>query len=100
MFRVGQKVVLVNTEPSLGEPFNELEKGKVYTVTRTGLIHPRDMDRLPCISIAEYRAPNAFWAHRFRPVVDRKTSIAIFQAMLNPSLEDMREIIRESANAT
>lgn len=86
-FRVGQKVVCVDDGPSILGRLTGLVTGAVYTVTAVGLTHPIDAQRLPCIEIAERDSPNAFWAHRFRPIVERKTDISIFTAMLDKTPE-------------
>ncbi len=84
-FRVGQKVVCVNDKPSrfTGLPTN-VREGGVYTVTKT-FLHPRG---IPCVLLSEIEVPIhhlGYDASRFRPVVERKTDISIFTAMLNPS---------------
>jgi hypothetical protein len=84
VFRIGQKVVCVDDGPSAfgGEPTN-VKKGCVYTISYFGL----DAD-WPCVLLAELNPPGfKAWynAQRFRPVVERKTDISIFTAMLNPS---------------
>lgn len=80
MFHVGQKVVCV-------EPTDDLVKGQIYTVLSIlcdGLIK---VDRTrPGIEWL-------FYAHRFRPVVERNTDISIFTALLNPSPQKVRESI-------
>lgn len=89
-FRVGQKVVCVDAaEPDLSKlrPAKiwrsiGLVQGAVYTVAAVGLTHSHDPDALPCIQIVELKADHAIWAHRFRPVVERKTDISIFTKML------------------
>jgi len=84
-FHVGQKVVCINDDKSAS-----LRLGCVYTVV--GLL-----DRMlpTCLGTTEYGValleakPNelhiGFASSRFRPVVERKTDISIFKAMLNPS---------------
>ena len=77
-FYVGQKVVCVDDSEikSIG-----LLAGTVCTVTRaTTFLH------LEVVYIAEFRTRFAVWffARRFRPVVEKKTDISIFTALLNP----------------
>lgn len=78
MFYVGQKVVCVDGANSNGA----LRTGETYTV----------LEKSPCAVCVRVDA----WANtrdggngwdmvRFRPVVERKTDISIFTAMLNPS---------------
>jgi hypothetical protein len=113
-FRVGQKVVCVDarctdeyTSPFLVGRFSNakfigdmdgLERGVIYTVRAVGS-YPTAPGMLslwlveivrPVISLDEapYGEP-PFAAARFRPVVERKTDISIFTAMLDraPSRE-------------
>jgi hypothetical protein len=86
-FYVGQKVVCVNAGWLLSENLNpvsaemSLTEGRVYTVVKIrrerGVAGVRlaEADAAPCWG---------FLAERFRPVVERKTDISIFKAMLNP----------------
>jgi hypothetical protein len=89
-FRVGQKVVCVDDGDSglrLGCWDGLLKKGKEYTVSAIGLVHAWDLKKFPCILVAEiFRSVNdPFWAHRFRPVIERKTDISALTALLNPA---------------
>lgn len=106
-FRVGQKVVCVDADldtrswhsdkPSL---FGKLEVGKVYTVARVYQTYGwyRDQKGVGvCLELVEVKktpcptAPhcNGYNAKRFRPVVERKTDISIFKAMLNTTPEQV-----------
>lgn len=100
-FRIGQKVVCVNDTPARisGIP-NGLVKGTVYTVVATGLTNPIDPQKLPCIQVLELPSPHPLdrgyqilWAHRFRPVVERKTDTGM--AILRKLLTDTK--IKEKA---
>ena len=68
-------------------PFNLPVKGGVYTITN---IYNAD-DGMLMLEFAELFAPISkwaiagYWATAFRPVIERKTSIEIFQRMLTPS---------------
>lgn len=84
-FRVGQKVVCVDAAGS-----EKVKEGTVYTVTWVsdwpaisgldGCVVSRGL------ALAEVEANGiGFDARRFRPVVERKTNITIFKAMLTPS---------------
>lgn len=82
-FHVGQRVVCVNDRPINGPHLGGLKRGQVYTVSGFGAcadgslgVHVEEIWR---------EGGTPFFAHRFRPVVERKTSIAIFEAMLTPS---------------
>jgi hypothetical protein len=109
MFRVGQKVVLINDDWVKDDPRMVFGgyyvpyfpvKGPVYTVRDAGAFIRLVEIVNPIRNFRNGENEVCFNASRFRPAVERKTDIAIFQAMLNPSLEDMREIIRENANAS
>lgn len=101
-FHVGQKVVCVDDEPSklagqkvyshaargvrnIVRNLSGLKKDAVYTVSGFGINHTGSQG----IHLAEIKRPNniPYRIERFRPVVEHKTDIAIFQAMLNPSDE-------------
>lgn len=87
MFRVGQKVVCIhNTPPKhIRGPYERYPVlGAVYTVSKVGLFHENDPDRLPCILVDEIDRPeNApLWAHRFRPLIERKTDISFAHEIL------------------
>ncbi len=87
MFHIGQKVVCINAShaPFKGRPPG-LVKGRIYTVSAIGLTNHLDPEQLPCISVDELANPYiAVWSHRFHPVIERKTDISIFTAMLTPS---------------
>jgi hypothetical protein len=85
-FYVGQKVVCINAGPSrfTGEATNA-RKGVVYTVAWVGSWRSHPVLLLDEIDPAH--GHDGFDAARFRPVVERKTDIGIFTAMLNPSDE-------------
>ena len=98
--RVGQKVVCIDF------PYAPLQQaiiratgtevpvpGKIYTVR---WIRISEEDGLPYVRLEEIVNPIINWpgyapgecrfgARRFRPIVSKPTSIAVFKAMLNPS---------------
>jgi hypothetical protein len=80
MFRVGQKVVCVNARNQGGDPPFAV-KGAIYIITDI------DSDGELGLNFAELNmAPEHFlFAWRFRPIVERKTDISIFEKMLTPS---------------
>ena len=86
MFYVGQKVVCVDDGPSgfTGRANRVLTKGQIYTVSKSWEHAYRGA---PVVLLAEVDPDKpyheCFSAARFRPVVDRKTDISIFTAMLN-----------------
>lgn len=68
-------------------------RGAIYTVT-TCRVHPV-WNNLG-VKIAEIQVHEFDWfrADRFRPVVERKTDISIFTAMLNPVPSKVTERVR------
>lgn len=102
MFRVGQKVVCVNTSPLFaGTRCAPVSKGGIYTIRWVGECpyEPwRDIGltvRLQEVMFdsgpkwSDFVIP----AIRFRPIVERKTDISALMALLNPAnhkaLEDV-----------
>jgi hypothetical protein len=96
-FRVGQKVLCINDQWNeyhaniarrLGVTLPVL--GGIYTI-RAIEIRPQRGDLYfveivnPIIEYDIGRAEQGFHVARFRPVVERKTDISVFRAMLNPS---------------
>jgi hypothetical protein len=87
-FRVGQKVVCVNTGPMRSDRGNLLQtrrlvEGGVYTIT--AVMEAGGIFGVQVLEAEPDGATNwGFIARRFRPVVERKTDISIFTAMLNP----------------
>lgn len=95
-FVVGQKICLINDfsadamqwakENKVTLPFT----GIVYTVRE--IVATDDGIGIRLCEIDNSNKPEkgyeqSFWPHLFRPVVTRKTNIAIFTAMLNASKE-------------
>lgn len=76
-FHVGQKVVCVDDEPRFPWPTSRVKRGKVYTVTHI-------FSDWLSVEVAEAEAwgKTGFWRDRFRPIVETKTDISIFTAML------------------
>lgn len=103
-FRVGQKVVFIAhvaddvraCYPNASFP----NKDGIYTIRGFGrrdepgdllLLQELDNGHLIGLTLNGFyccREPG-FSAEKFRPIVERKTDISIFTAMLNPSLEDV-----------
>lgn len=99
-FYVGQKVVCVDDDTCEIDNRQRLFLGRVYTVrsvrSTPGAIyahHPNYVDEKTFLALKEITdrvgCDTAYAASRFRPVVERKTDIGIFQAMLNPSREQV-----------
>lgn len=88
-FHVGQKVVCINDTPWNSPLLGTLRRGCIYTIRWIG-IHLGQ----PCVKVDEILRPcgldispddTPFLSRRFRPLIERKTDISIFTAMLNPS---------------
>lgn len=81
-FRVGQKVVCVRAAGN-----HMLSEGQVYTVS--GIATHRD--GRPSVFLAEvvhdWTPHIPFYADRFRHIVEKKTDISIFTAMLDKTPE-------------
>ncbi len=97
MFRIGQKVECVGYDgPDIGDPdpcVDALVIGAVYTVanvfvTPCGDLH-LELDELPAPETEEYFA--GFQAADFRPVVEKKTDISVFEEILRRESIDAPE---------
>jgi hypothetical protein len=92
MFHVGQKVVCVNAAKSY--PTDDLEYGHVYTIRSLVTEVLFQEGRATGVKLNEIKRSSevdsdVFWVlERFRPVVERKTDISIFTAMLTPAKAD------------
>ena len=92
MFRINQKVVCVDAgQSAYGLPVR-LKRGAIYTVT--GIV---DRGGNNCglylaetTGIHDLRHHPAFRATRFRPAVERKTDISIFQEILRKATRKQR----------
>jgi len=96
MFKVGQKVVCVNVDPSRpGRMWVVSEApslGRVYTIAdmwKDQVINEIVFDFIE-LSRSDFAVvlkgrKLGYGSWRFRPVVERKTDISIFTAMLNPA---------------
>ena len=91
MFYVGQKVVCVDDQNwrSGGADGPAPRRGEIYTIAVIG-----ELDNgSPAVGLVEVTPINSrsdrawYFSKRFRPAVERKTSIEIFTRMLNPSKE-------------
>lgn len=94
MFRVNQKVVCVDDERTDATGVKDVHRGEIYTIRWCGIHstpwHPEEYCvRLLGIERVDSWVPSnidcPFRASRFRPIVERKTDISVFTAMLNPS---------------
>lgn len=74
----------------IGERDYPLKRGRIYTIRELTTSH---ISGEPALKVEEILrrgfGDNPFRASRFRPIVERKTDISCFKAMLNPSLEDL-----------
>jgi hypothetical protein len=88
-FRVGQKVVCVDASVGKNIAIKLLVVGHVYTIKRISHGYSDGGYGLHMAELPElYSAlgQTIGWAFdRFRPIVERKTDISIFTAMLNPT---------------
>lgn len=82
MFRAGQKVVCVNAgrHPRGAASAPNLVEGEIYEIIETYINTGDVMLRVSGCS-------TGWISERFRPVVERKTSIEIFRRMLTPQKE-------------
>lgn len=81
MFQTGQKVICI-VESHYWETFDwpAPEKGRIYTVSGIDSVAPLSLHlRELSLGVPSY------WAVGFRPVVERKTDISIFKALLQPN---------------
>lgn len=93
MFYVGQKVECVNDKPArAGETLNVLRKHRIYTIRWHGFIaagHFPSHYKVRLWEIFRKKRPldpledMPYLAHRFRPLIERKTDIAAFEALLD-----------------
>lgn len=90
-FRVGQKVACIKAASII--PYirpHDTVNGRIYTVRD---VYACPATGKPALRFEEHINPIhptygvecGYFAERFRPVVERKTSISIFTQMLNPS---------------
>lgn len=89
-FHVGQKVVCILDFPDRGLSELQPVKGSIYTVRAIDCFPQGEALRLyELVNIpgryAEGVGETSFGTSAFRPVVERKTDISIFQQMLTPS---------------
>lgn len=99
MFRVGMKVVCV--DDGVGPFMKEaggiwdapIKNKEIYTIRWCGeytYVGPRGSITAPCVRLVGINRPDPLWgeedrpfaASRFRPVVERKTDISIFNQIL------------------
>lgn len=106
-FYVGQKVVCVDgvahhkyitgLYPKVRGDLDGLTEGSVYTVRAVGRWHPKggpsvwlqEITRPIKTSAAMSFGEPGYAVQRFRAVVERKTDISVFKAMLNSSDEQV-----------
>lgn len=89
-FYVGQKVVCVDASATLNGASVPLREGSIYTVSGLDADGPPSQLALYLQEIGKTEVlTGMFYAHRFRPVVERPTDISIFKAMLNPKTAEI-----------
>lgn len=94
-FRVGQKVVCVDATSPAVTPLPGLpvaSEGGIYTVTKTQMSPLTGRPSLQLLELPDsfVGAPLWYQAKRFRPVVERKTDISIFEKMLTGGKQPAR----------
>jgi hypothetical protein len=104
-FYVGQKVVCVDAACTTVLGLQELIEGSTYTIRWVGHAPHKQLrngrfSTTVCVRLVEILRDTCpttgivdlpFNIQRFRPVVERKTSIEIFKRMLNPSDRKINE---------
>lgn len=93
-FQVGERIICVDDAPHPGRAWYgpRLQKGAEYTVR--DYVPPHYADDGPCIRLNEIiRLCDGigFRASRFRPLIEKKTDISVFTALLTPSNTRTRE---------
>lgn len=73
-FHVGQRVICI-------DPVDDLRRSALYIVT---LVGGGEYSEFIGVDGSCFKGAD-FYAWRFRPIVERKTDISGFKAMLNPS---------------
>lgn len=85
MFFVGQKVVCVDDSNQVPE----LQKGQTYIIERGCFVGMAGKTYVHIVGVYDERKrlgkDAGLYAHRFRPLVEKKTDIAVFTALLTPS---------------
>lgn len=90
-FHVGQRVVCIKVgqwdDPHPDYEHEYPKYGEVYTIADMGIWDGDVWLRLREVNIpwSEEDYESCFWAGRFRPLRERKTSIECFRALLNPT---------------
>lgn len=95
-FYVGQKVECIGHPETVHSYYGEIipEVGAIYTVRNIHFIKDREQLRfVEIVNPINYydSGPDecCFTAKFFRPIVERKTDISIFKAMLTPKSEEV-----------
>jgi len=88
-FYVGQEVVCIDVshDPRYQwQDLGSLKEGNIYKITWVGLWSDSIQKDLLCIQVEGISRPNntPFRATRFRPLVEKKTDISVFQKLLVP----------------
>jgi hypothetical protein len=91
MLEINQKIICINNR-SLSSRIFPLVVGRIYTI-RDIMTDVPEHNRGVVLLLNEIinnlhaDGERAYYSDRFRPLVERKTSIEVFQKMLNPSPE-------------
>lgn len=78
MFYSGQKVVCVDDSPSMWGDDSGVKKGEIYTILEVLF----DGEGVTLWEINTQPSYVGYWAHRFRPITEKKTDISVFQEIL------------------
>jgi hypothetical protein len=81
MFYVGQRVECVRGHVLV-------IKGQHYTIERGSYLESWGGPYVTLIGIANSFGHRGFYAYRFRPLVEKKTDISVFTALLKPVRQD------------
>jgi hypothetical protein len=100
-FFTGQKVVCTDAKPSdpnVIDDMGGLTEGAIYTISWLGpydhaceahnaiTLHVAEVNRDPCPRCS---AIVPFFAHRFKPLNERKTDISVFERLLTPKVKEI-----------
>ena len=95
MFYVGQKVVCIDNKPQQGDGWWSEEvpvpqEGEIYTISIPNYL---DNTQSEVCHILELLNPYGYLVIRFRPLVEKKTDISIFKALLTPiNTKELEEV--------
>ncbi len=95
-FRVGQKVVCINSDCSDDSPGPYITVGSVYTISWIGTVLSLDQGYAENVDLFELPAAEidswcrGYASESFRPLDGRETDISVFREILNPVHESKK----------